>query len=679
MYGNVHEEGRVLMEVERQLVHNENNDDPYFATVVDNDTVLWNANNGESFSLGIPYYLRGTTLLQRKEVPGLFVRKTKGREPVCVWHIRDGEVWSQKKLVAEFNLPQDLDPTNFFDLADGRTIAFFMKYTERYIFLCEEQDGKGVFIPLPNPFGNLHLNNIQEIEHGKVLVRFENSFNVGLWNIDTGSAHYDFLVGHTQGVTDVVVSLDKQSVVTCSKEGFFIWRTRDGVCIGKIELSIVNVRVIKPLRDNRFIAATLFRSDMQLLEDALIEINIPSVSSSSDFCSEELFSLYVGDNKEITAMTEMEDGSFLCGLEDKSITRWCFSRRCIVQSYPQYRDSVCSIMKVNENTFVAFQKNDEGGLIRSYGLQENERDDFSFEVGPVENTESLFIRLKNGNLAGFLKFNSVSIWSLQGKHLQTLVDPDIIRQTISICELDDKRLVTGCLRGQIKVWCLGDDENQEKGCVKTLGTFFPAGNQSGAVVHLAKAKKKTVTREGRLLVESVVVSCSWSGRVIVWDLEAECKVTEFSHLDNESFMEPINSSGSYAGSGIWKALVTGGSWTAMTLLEDQTLICTYKRGLTKTWDLTGRCLSSFSFVSHPFPLQFPEVRKMMEAKDGRLILGYQRGMIKVVRRPVRYIRQLYTYHALGVDRKILLQSSSNVLQDHRRAAQRRQGFTSLGS
>jgi len=190
---------------------------------------------------------------------------------------------------------------------------------------------------------------VKEIEHGLVLLRIAERPNIGLWNIDTGSALLDFLlVG--EYVSDMAVSSDKESVVTSTNCGFFIWRTKDGFCIGRIEVSNYTIRSIKPLSGNRFVATTFSHS-------YIIEINTPSsVSSSENSSSELLFSFYHGDhNNEIIAARVLEDGSFLCGV-NINVTRWCFSRECTLHdNITIYANQLHSIVQIDGKRFASLE------------------------------------------------------------------------------------------------------------------------------------------------------------------------------------------------------------------------------------------------------------------------------------------------------------------------------------
>jgi len=81
--------------------------------------------------------------------------------------------------------------------------------------------------------------------------------------------------------------------------------------------------------------------------------------------------------------------------------------------------------------------------------------------------------------------------------------------------------------------------------------------------------------------------------------------------------------------------VTNRTFTVMTLLEDETIVCTTQRGLTKTWDLEGRCLSCLSFDDRMFLARYPEVASMAETKDRSLVMGMESIRLVVIRRPVR--------------------------------------------
>jgi len=642
MYGNVHEDGQVMMEIDRRCVGDTNSKGSlYFASrVFENyvaNYVVWNANTGQ---VVLTHPIRGTHIHQNIKVPCFgFLYCEVQKDMLYISRVWGTKHRVEMRLIVQHQFSEEVvwSFEEIQELEDGRLIVFCergnnLAPSERFLGLCVERDGnQGTHgcTPISNPF-RLQRKSffMKEIEHGLLLVSVADSLNIGLWNIDTGSVNYDFLAVDTPGVKEMAVSLDKRSIITYSKKGFSIWRAKDGLCIGRIELSIVAVRAIIPIRGNKFVAATLFQSELHYLEDCLIEINVPpSASSSETLWSEDRFPLYVGNQKEIV-ITELEDGSFLCGV-DTTITRWCFSRDRILQTFPSYSNQIRSIAQIDRKTFASFEVNNGIGTVRIYSLRKGQCK-LSFDVGPVDRSsyhlsKCQMIRLRNGHLASFWKNIAVSAWSLEGKNIQNLVDTDATRDFSSICELDDGRLVTGCNKGQIKVWCLGDDSNLETGCVKTLGKVLSDGM---AVTHVAQARRMTMTRDGRLLVEAVVVSCLGCGRVTVWDLEAGCSLTEFSHIENESSLEPHYGVG-------WTFYEPREAFTAMTLLEDRTLICTSKRGLIKVWNLTGCCLSAFSFVALPFPMRSPEVRNIVETTDGRLILGYNTGMIKVIRRPVR--------------------------------------------
>jgi len=490
-----------------------------------------------------------------------------------------------------------------YELKDGRLVDIALGYVSLYDMQSHQC---------------LQVRNLRypactlgEVEPGIVVLWFLLGGTIGVWNIHTGAFTPRFLP--LCGVKSAVLSLDMKTVVTSSVESVQFWSLNERTCIGEIKTSVV-ITIMIFINQNVVVAGTSF----QLPTAPLIEIEVPSglrdgsLEGTSSYRNK--FFPFEGIVGKVRVMAALGDGSFLCGSDDSTITRWSSRGDCF-QIFPlECMTTIISITVLDEDTFASLHIIENTGVIRRWCLRTGKRLN-SFEVSNTRiSVHRLILLRKDLTLAGLLRPNRIDVWSVKGEHLESIQE-DEESNFYSLCEVNDGRLVTGSQEGQIKVWCRSDGNNKGGGCTQTFGRCV-RGVSYATVTQVVEAKKISTTSNGGLVeVTSLLVSCSWEGIVTVWDLEAGVPLVEFEHKKTSS---------SLAGS--------LGVPAIMTLLEDRSVICTAKEYLIKTWDLDGRCLSCYSVTDRQ---QGAFLLAMVETKDGSLIVGYEDGRLDVVRRPFR--------------------------------------------
>jgi len=603
-YGQVKERIKKLIEIEGQDVEDLSNS-LYFAS----GGTVWNANTGQSLDLWLPHQ-NWILKLRRNRISGLFVSDTKNCT-LLVWQIRDGKV----STVAEM-LCRELEGVPMkqaYELEDGRVaaiaqsgIALFEMRSYRCIQVFSQAVGR-------LQFRHSELKEFLEIEAGKVLMHFAGKSRCAIWNMITDEFKECLMSIADYELKAVALSYDRKTIVSVSKEFISLWLTNGGICSADIPLRVANVREVASLRDSRFLISVQCVSSQRdnSYEEVLIEIKLPSIHSVKPRHRVNHYA-HLKDLPVIRSLAMLDDGSFVSGVTtEHAVTRWSFDRSCSLQTFPltvprfPEQHTLVALTPVNETTFASFHLVRNQGNLKIWCLSTG-KSLSSFDIGSITNRRQLTL-LRSGILACYFSPISICFWSLDGTLINTV---PLGFEVVSLCELEDGRLVIGTYAGHIKVYLI-EDGCRKVECVQTLGRESSVNMRY--VIHIIEVKKKNNRRLRE--DQTVVVTCSRAGRVVVWDLTAGLALAKFSHREN---------------------IIHPSSFTAMTLLADDTVICTSRLGLTKTWDLNGRCLSSFSFVGRPFP-EIREDIAFLFAKDNFLMLGYNDGRFERVRMPLRLL------------------------------------------
>jgi len=574
--------------------------DLYFASCDRCRILIWNVNSGRVIlTLDSPSSWGVLIKLRYNETPGLFVSKSQSRG-VHVWSIRNGKgnyVCSMESTHPDVEYPK-CGVDALFELQDGRLVQI----SECFISVYDMRSYQCVQIR----FLGYHGRVLGELEPGVVLLWFSLGGRVGAWDINTGAFNPNYL-GHWNA-TAAALSPDMKTVVTSSTDALRFWRLSDRACVGEIKTSIA-ILIMTFLNRNTVVAGARFTPPAA----ALIDVEVPDTLTGSSSYSNK-FIPFGGTSGVLKGLAALGDGSFLCGSSDITLTRWSTRGDCF-QSFPlEHYTTVSLITVLDDNTFASLHVIESAGVIRTWCLRTgNCMTSFGVDVSNTRTAADVLVCLRKDFTLGLLRHNKIDVWGVEGVQIQSIRDDSSSEEESTLwclCELDDGRLVTGTREGHIKVWSRGDNNNKG-GCMQTLGRPVLRDAERFAVTKVVQAKKSPMTRFGEAS-SSLLVSCSWEGRVKVWDLEAGVSVVEFMHDTT-----PTTSSLRVPSS--------------MTLLEDQAVICTAKESVIKTWDFEGRCL--FNYFVHQPHRGF--VTNLIEIKDGSLIVGFETGGLDAIRRPVR--------------------------------------------